>query len=164
MASSVANTSIDLMSRASNAVGQTSAPIPIVKVTETSSRSNTGLLGRVILAILRVIPGVLYWAITFTTITLPTWLFTLFSMSLTFTMNFTTLYAFPVFLQKFALTTTQVVNRRILCLHNQLFRTISIHEHVFPTTPGTAARRTASRSIPRQPRERLEAGSFQLSG
>lgn len=96
MASSVANTSIDLMSRASNAVGQTSAPITIVKVAETSSRSNTRLLGRVILAILKVIPGVLYWAITFTTITLPTWLFTLFSMSLTFTMNFTTLYAFPV--------------------------------------------------------------------
>jgi lysophospholipid hydrolase len=39
-----------------------------------------------------VVPSVLYWVITFTTITLPTWLFTLFSMSLTFTMNFTTLY------------------------------------------------------------------------
>ncbi|KAF9894457.1 phosphatidylcholine and lysophosphatidylcholine phospholipase [Aspergillus nanangensis] len=39
----------------------------------------------------QVIPGILYWIITFSTITLPTWLFTLFSMSLTFTMNFTTL-------------------------------------------------------------------------
>lgn len=38
-----------------------------------------------------VIPSVLYRTITFTSITLPTWLFTLFSMSLTFTMNFTTL-------------------------------------------------------------------------
>ncbi|KAL9108082.1 MAG: hypothetical protein Q9227_007057 [Pyrenula ochraceoflavens] len=41
--------------------------------------------------ILTVIPGVLYWLITFVTITLPTWMFTIFSMSLTFTMNMTTL-------------------------------------------------------------------------
>ncbi|OOQ83534.1 Lysophospholipase nte1 [Penicillium brasilianum] len=41
--------------------------------------------------IFQVIPRGLYWIIAFTTITLPTWLFTLFSMSLTFTMNFTTL-------------------------------------------------------------------------
>lgn len=40
----------------------------------------------------QVVPSVLYWVITFCTITLPSWLFTLFSMSLTFTMNFTTLY------------------------------------------------------------------------
>lgn len=40
----------------------------------------------------QVVPSVLYWVITFGTITLPSWLFTLFSMSLTFTMNFTTLY------------------------------------------------------------------------
>ena len=39
----------------------------------------------------QVIPSLLHWFITFSTITLPTWLFTLFSMSLTFTMNFTTL-------------------------------------------------------------------------
>ncbi len=50
-----------------------------------------GLLGRLILFAFRVIPSVLYWLITFTTMTLPAWLFTLFSTSLTFTMNFTTL-------------------------------------------------------------------------
>jgi len=55
------------------------------------SPSTLGVLARVILTVLRVLPGTLYWIITFTTITLPTWLFTLFSMSLTFTMNFTTL-------------------------------------------------------------------------
>ena len=48
-------------------------------------------LGRSAFVLLSVIPGLLFWLITFTTITLPTWLFTLFSMSLTFTMNFTTL-------------------------------------------------------------------------
>ncbi|EGC45394.1 patatin-like phospholipase domain-containing protein [Histoplasma capsulatum var. duboisii H88] len=48
-------------------------------------------VGRVFVFLFHIVPSVLYWAITFTTITLPTWLFTLFSMSLTFTMNFTTL-------------------------------------------------------------------------
>ena len=46
---------------------------------------------RSVLFVCRIIPGLLFWVITFATITLPTWLFTLFSMSLTFTMNFTTL-------------------------------------------------------------------------
>jgi len=50
-----------------------------------------GLSGRLLLFLLRVLPSILYWSVTFTTITLPTWLFTLFSTSLTFTMNFTTL-------------------------------------------------------------------------
>ncbi|KAJ5885483.1 Lysophospholipase nte1 [Penicillium taxi] len=50
-----------------------------------------GWIGWIFTFIFQVIPRGLYWLITFTTITLPTWLFTLFSMSLTFTMNFTTL-------------------------------------------------------------------------
>ena len=51
-----------------------------------------GLLGYALLAMARGIPGMLIWIITFATITLPTVLFALFSTSLTFTMNFTTLY------------------------------------------------------------------------
>ncbi len=58
---------------------------------DPSSLSTFGLFGRVILSILKVIPGVLYWIGAFATITVPTWLFTLFSTSLTFTLNFTTL-------------------------------------------------------------------------
>jgi hypothetical protein len=50
-----------------------------------------GAFIRCVLFILRIIPGILVWLITFTTITLPTCLFTLFSTSLTFTMNATTL-------------------------------------------------------------------------
>ena len=38
-----------------------------------------------------LLPQALLWTVTFCSITLPTWLFTLFSMTLTFTMNFTTL-------------------------------------------------------------------------
>ncbi|KAL2410404.1 Lysophospholipase nte1 [Exophiala dermatitidis] len=47
--------------------------------------------GHALLSLVTFIPGGLFWIVTFTTITLPRWLFTLFSMSLTFTMNFTTL-------------------------------------------------------------------------
>ncbi|KKA22309.1 Lysophospholipase [Rasamsonia emersonii CBS 393.64] len=50
-----------------------------------------GVIGRLFLFVFHAVPSFLYWVITFTTITLPTGLFTLFSMSLTFTMNFTTL-------------------------------------------------------------------------
>ncbi|KXG48536.1 Patatin/Phospholipase A2-related protein [Penicillium griseofulvum] len=50
-----------------------------------------GWIGWVFTFIFQTIPSVLYSIITFSTITLPTWLFTLFSMSLTFTMNFTTI-------------------------------------------------------------------------
>jgi hypothetical protein len=53
-----------------------------------------GAFIRCVLFILRIIPGILVWLITFTTITLPTCLFTLFSTSLTFTMNATTLYVY----------------------------------------------------------------------
>ncbi|CZT04620.1 related to serine esterase that deacylates exogenous lysophospholipids [Rhynchosporium graminicola] len=50
-----------------------------------------GVFGRMILFAIKVISGILYWIITFSTITMPTFLFTLFSTSLTFTMNATTL-------------------------------------------------------------------------
>ncbi|KIW28450.1 lysophospholipase nte1 [Cladophialophora immunda] len=47
--------------------------------------------GAAIISLVTFLPHALLWIIAFCTITLPTWLFTLFSMSLTFTMNFTTL-------------------------------------------------------------------------
>lgn len=59
-----------------------------------------GWIGWVLTLVFHVIPRGLYWLITFTTITVPTWLFTLFSMSLTFTMNFTTLYVFLIDFRK----------------------------------------------------------------
>lgn len=52
---------------------------------------NASGFGYALISVLSFLPVALLWLITFTTITLPTWLFTLFSMSLTFTMNFTTL-------------------------------------------------------------------------
>lgn len=60
---------------------------------------NGGGSGWGLLALLRLLPWLLYWVITFATITLPTWLFTLASYSMTFTLNATTLYvpSSPVF-------------------------------------------------------------------
>jgi hypothetical protein len=53
--------------------------------------STSSGFGQALISLVTFLPGALFWLITFATITLPTWLFTLFSMSLTFTMNFTTL-------------------------------------------------------------------------
>lgn len=64
----------------------------VMSANHPSSTSWLASLGRSLLLIAKFIPGLLYWIVTFSTITLPTILFTLFSMSLTFTMNFTTLY------------------------------------------------------------------------
>jgi lysophospholipid hydrolase len=49
------------------------------------------LLFSLLFSMLAMVPGTLFETFTFITITLPAWLFHLFSMSLTFTMNFTTL-------------------------------------------------------------------------
>lgn len=61
--------------------------IAAMKAAETSPSTAFGAVGRTLLKTLSLLPTILYWA----TYTLPAWLFTLFSMSLTFTMNFTTL-------------------------------------------------------------------------
>jgi lysophospholipid hydrolase len=53
--------------------------------------STFGLFAWVILSILKVVPSILYYVITFTTITIPTWIYTLLSISLTVTVNFSTL-------------------------------------------------------------------------
>lgn len=71
----------------SDAAESAQTSLAAMKAAETAPSSTFGILGRVILSILSVLPTILFWV----TYTLPTWLFTLFSMSLTFTMNFTTL-------------------------------------------------------------------------
>lgn len=81
---SLAETSAALLSSATEAAATS---VATMKATDSSSRTPFGLLGRVILSVLGVLPTILYWV----TYSLPAWLFTLFSMSLTFTMNFTTL-------------------------------------------------------------------------
>lgn len=55
------------------------------------SSSWIGLIARLILWILQLLSTIIYFALKLTTISIPTLLFSLFSMSLTFTMNATTL-------------------------------------------------------------------------
>ncbi|ORY14262.1 neuropathy target esteras-like protein [Clohesyomyces aquaticus] len=103
-----------LLARPSDAL---TSPILALKPSGTASSSTLGLLARVMLAVLRVIPGLLISTITFTTITLPTWLFTLFSMSLTFTMNFTTLM---LILLLFVSTASYLVRYRLMTMYTRL--------------------------------------------
>lgn len=69
------------------AVRSSEAPVSIFWLTLSLAYSIVYLLQRIA-----------FTATKFATYTLPAWLFTLFSMSLTFTMNFTTLYhpPFPI--------------------------------------------------------------------
>jgi lysophospholipid hydrolase len=50
-----------------------------------------GLLGWVILSAVKIVPGTLIWIIALATITIPTWIYTILSYSLTVTVNFSTI-------------------------------------------------------------------------
>ncbi|KAF2007111.1 patatin-domain-containing protein [Amniculicola lignicola CBS 123094] len=88
-----------------------------LKAPDPPLTSTIGLFGWIILSILRLLPTILYTTITFATITLPTWLFTLFSMSLTFTMNFTTLMLILIL---FISTVSYVVRYRFMTMYTRL--------------------------------------------
>ncbi|KAL1311287.1 hypothetical protein AAFC00_001472 [Neodothiora populina] len=70
-----------------------------------------------LIALVTILPSVLYWIITFTTITLPTWMFTLLSTSLTLTVNMTTLLLILVF---FVSTISWIVRYRFMNLYSRL--------------------------------------------
>ncbi|KUJ14409.1 patatin-domain-containing protein [Mollisia scopiformis] len=80
-------------------------------------RSWLGLFAKMILFLIKLVPGILYWLITFTTITLPTFLFTLFSTSLTVTMNATTVMLIVV---AFVSTVSWFVRYRFLNMYSRL--------------------------------------------
>lgn len=80
-----ASSSLDTLAN----VATTTASVAVQKITQGAA--SFGPIGRIVLMVLRFIPVALYWLISFATITLPTWIFTVLSMSLTFTMNMTTL-------------------------------------------------------------------------
>ncbi|KAI7583617.1 hypothetical protein KC316_g7167, partial [Hortaea werneckii] len=71
-------------------VPQTTATVLTI-TTEAAPQSSLGMVGGLFIGIFTVIPSLLYWVVSFVTLTLPTWLFTFLSTSLTFTMNMTTL-------------------------------------------------------------------------
>jgi len=107
---SLADKSAAVVSSAAKAVVTS---VTVEKATQPSSSTTFGLLGRVILSILGVLPTILYWV----TYAIPAWLFTLFSMSLTFTMNFTTLMLLTVFLVS---TVSYFVRYRYMTMYARL--------------------------------------------
>ncbi|KAK3724157.1 phosphatidylcholine and lysophosphatidylcholine phospholipase [Vermiconidia calcicola] len=95
---------------------------PNVNVTYTPQAYEEGasawrMLGGLLFGAFTVIPSLLYWIISFVTLTLPTWLFTFLSTSLTFTMNMTTLI---LLLVAFASTISWFVRYRFMNLYERL--------------------------------------------
>ncbi|OWP00123.1 hypothetical protein B2J93_8694 [Marssonina coronariae] len=84
---------------------------------EDAASSWFGSLCRMLLFMIKVIPGILYWLIRVSTITIPTFLFTLFSTSLTFTMNATTLMLIAIALVS---TLSWFVRYRFLNMYTRL--------------------------------------------
>ncbi|KAK7745736.1 phosphatidylcholine and lysophosphatidylcholine phospholipase [Diatrype stigma] len=81
------------------------------------SSSWLGFIGRFILFLLHVVSMILYWSLKLTTISVPTLLFTLFSTSLTVTMNATTLLFFVALIVS---GVTWVVRYRYLNMYSRL--------------------------------------------
>jgi lysophospholipid hydrolase len=82
----------ELVSGSSRAMlNLTASASPSLHETVSTSTSTFGLFGWVILSTVRVIPSILYFVITTATITLPTWIYRVLSISLTVTVNFSTL-------------------------------------------------------------------------
>ena len=54
-------------------------------------QSTAGMLGGLLLGVFTIIPSLLYWLISFITITIPTWIFSFLSRIFTLTLNMTTL-------------------------------------------------------------------------
>ncbi|KAK3049172.1 phosphatidylcholine and lysophosphatidylcholine phospholipase [Extremus antarcticus] len=92
---------------------------PNVSVARTPAGTSSTLhmLGGLLLGLLTVIPSLLYWIISFVTLTLPAWLFNFLSTSLTFTMNMTTLI---LLLVVFASTVSWFVRYRFLNMYSRL--------------------------------------------
>ncbi|KAH8590264.1 hypothetical protein B0O99DRAFT_691705 [Bisporella sp. PMI_857] len=103
-----------------NALNNTSASVALATAVPQTSEQTRSWLGMVYSAIVWLIwalPGISYWLIKFTTITMPTFLFALFSTSLTFTMNATTLIMIMV---AFVSTIIWLVRYRFLNMYTRL--------------------------------------------
>ena len=80
-------------------------------------QSSAGMLGGLLLGVFTIIPSLLYWVVSFITITIPTWIFSFLSRSFTLTLNMTTLL---VLLLAFASTVSWFVRYRFLNMYSRL--------------------------------------------
>ncbi|KAI1394111.1 lysophospholipase NTE1 [Hypoxylon trugodes] len=118
-------TSVEMaISQAVSTIANTSSAAVASAVTQVDdvaraqgSSSWLGLMARFVLFILHILSTILYWSLKLTTISVPTLLFTLFSTSLTVTMNATTL-ALILFLMFSAVT--WFVRYRYLNMYSRL--------------------------------------------
>ena len=81
-------------------VGQPPPPPPLQSPPPDDPASILWLTLSLMYSAVYLLQRIAFSTTKFATYTLPTWLFTLFSMSLTFTMNFTTLYPTPLLEEK----------------------------------------------------------------
>ncbi|KAI7108414.1 Lysophospholipase, partial [Hortaea werneckii] len=117
-------------------VPQTTATVLTI-TTGAAPQSSLGTIGGLFVGIFTVIPSLLYWVVSFVTLTLPTWLFTFLSTSLTFTMNMTTLL---LTLFAFASTVAWFVRYRFMNVYSRLPpepQRKDPHIDIFPDTPET---------------------------
>jgi lysophospholipid hydrolase len=105
----------NMSSTLQQAINTTNPIVPSLPTDTESSAVGTGVY--IILSIFTTLPSLLFWSIAFLTITLPTWLFTFLSTSLTLTVNMTTLVLILVF---FVSTASWVVRYRFLNMYSRL--------------------------------------------
>ncbi|KAG0635216.1 hypothetical protein HOY80DRAFT_1057729 [Tuber brumale] len=86
-------------------------------ISSQDTQSIFWLSASLVYSVVYLLQRIFFWVISFSTYTLPTWLFTLFSTSLTFTMNFTTLLI--IFLI-FGSIVSWAVRYRLLYNYNRL--------------------------------------------
>jgi hypothetical protein len=80
-----------------SSVSSLSSPASPTPLSLTESTSILWLTLSLVYSAIYLLQRIAISTTMFATYTLPAWLFTLFSMSLTFTMNFTTLYVLPIY-------------------------------------------------------------------
>ncbi|PUU82148.1 hypothetical protein B9Z19DRAFT_1121189 [Tuber borchii] len=115
MASPLSDSAAALESTLSPISSELSGAVPTISSQDT--QSIFWLSAYLVYSIVYLLQRIFFWVISFTTYTLPTWLFTLFSTSLTFTMNFTTLLI--IFLI-FGSIVSWAVRYRLLYNYNRL--------------------------------------------
>ncbi|KAH6668575.1 lysophospholipase NTE1, partial [Plectosphaerella plurivora] len=123
MASALANAASSASTTISSALKASTSALPSAldrahEVVATHGTSSwLGFIAWLVIAFLQLITSFLYWSIRFSTITVPTFLFTLFSTSWTVTMNATTL---AVILVGIISAVSWVVRYRILNMYSRL--------------------------------------------
>jgi lysophospholipid hydrolase len=109
MPSILTETLTSLASHTTSAVPSAQSPAGV--------QSTAGMLGGLLLGVFTIIPSLLYWVVSFITITLPTWIFSFLSRSFTLTLNMTTLL---ILLLAFASTVSWFVRYRFLNMYSRL--------------------------------------------